>query len=270
MTLRNTARVASEPKKRPVQAPKAGGTRARKPPPVGPGSGIPRKWLYLGAALIAAAVVAVLIVVSLGGGDDGEAPSIAVAGQETEELLQGVAQDGNELGDSSAPVTLVEFADLQCPFCQQWALDVLPTIIDEYVRTGQVRIIFRGIAFIGPDSNEALRYAYSAGEQNKLWNVVDLTYKQQGAENSDWVTPELMRGIGEAIPGLDVDQYVTDIDSPGVGQQLDDAATEAQAAGVQGTPTFVVGPTGGELAPLSYDELSPDEFREKLDEALGQ
>jgi protein-disulfide isomerase len=262
--------VASQPKKRPVQAPKPAGRGSRTPPPVGSRGGIPRKWLYLGAGVVVAAVVAVLIVVSLGGGDDGDVPSIAVAGQETEELLQGVPQDGNELGEPSAPVTLVEFADLQCPFCQQWALDVLPTLVDEYVRTGQVRIIFRGIAFIGPDSNEALRYAYSAGEQNKLWNVVDLTYKQQGSENSDWVTPELMRGIGEAVPGLDIDQYVTDADSDAVGQQLDDAATEAQAAGVQGTPTFLVGPTGGEVDVLEYDQLTVDQFREKLDEALGQ
>jgi protein-disulfide isomerase len=262
--------VSSQPKKRPVQAPKPSGKGPRKPPPVGSGGGISRKWLYLGAGIVVVAVVAVLIVVSLGGGDNEEAPPIAVAGQETEQLLQGIPQDGNELGESSAPVTLVEFADLQCPFCQQWALDVLPTVIDEYVRTGQVRIIFRGIAFIGPDSNEALRYAYSAGQQNKLWNVVDLTYQQQGPENSDWVTPELMRGIGEAIPGLDADQYVADIDSPGVGQQLDDATAEAEAAGVQGTPTFLVGPTGGELALLAYDELTVDQFREKLDEALGQ
>jgi protein-disulfide isomerase len=262
--------VASPPKKRPVQAPKPGTKRPRKPPPPGSGGGIPRKWLYLGAGIAAAAIVAVLIVVSLGGGDGDEPPSIAVAGQETEQLFSGVPQDGNELGDPSAPVTLVEFADLQCPFCQRWALEVLPTLIDEYVRTGDVRIVFRGIAFIGPDSNEALRYAYSAGQQNKLWNVVDLTFKQQGPENSDWVTPELMRGIGEAVPGLDVDQYVTGIDSPGVGSQLDEAATEAQNAGVEGTPTFLVGPTGGQVELLAYDELSVEEFREHLDEALGR
>lgn len=256
--------------KRPVQAPKQAGKGPRKPPPVGPGGGIPRKWLYLGAGVVVAAVVAVLIVVSLGGGDGEEAPPIAVAGQETEQLLQGVPQDGNELGDPSAPVTLVEYADLQCPFCQQWALDVLPTLIDDYVRTGDVRIVFRGIAFIGPDSTEALRYAYSAGEQDKLWNVVDLTYQQQGPENSDWVTPELMRGIGEAVPGLDVDQYVADIDSEAVGRQLDEAAAEAQSAGVQGTPTFLVGPTGGQLHVLEYSELSVDQFREHLDEALGR
>lgn len=256
--------------KRPVQAPKPAGKRARKPPPVGPGGGLPRKWLYLGAGVVAVVVVVVLIVVSLGGGDGEDAPPIAVAGQETEQLLQGVPQDGNELGDPNAPVTLVEYADLQCPFCQQWALDVLPALIDDYVRPGDVRIVFRGIAFIGPDSNEALRYAYSAGEQNKLWNVVDLTYQQQGPENSDWVTPELMRGIGEAVPGLDVDQYVADIDSPGVGRQLDEAAAEAQAAGVTGTPSFLVGPTGGELHALEYGELSADEFRKHLDEALGR
>jgi protein-disulfide isomerase len=255
---------------RPVQAPKPVSKRKsaeRKPPPVGAGGRIPRRWLYVGAGVVAVAVAAILIVVSLTGGGD-EAPPIAVAGEETQQLLEGIPQDANELGSPDAPVTLVEFADLQCPFCQRWSSNVLPTLIDEYVRSGELRIIFRGIAFLGPDSSEALRYAYSAGEQNKLWNVVELTYQQQGPENSDWVTPELMRGIGEAVPGLDVPEYVGAIDSDAVGRELDKAGVEAQAAGIQGTPTFLVGPTGGELAPLEYESLTSEVFTGKIDEAL--
>jgi protein-disulfide isomerase len=223
----------------------------------------------VGAGVVAIAVAAVLIVLSLSGGGGDEGPSIAVAGEETQQLLQGIPQDGNELGSPDAPVTLVEFADLQCPFCQRWSEQVLPTLVEQYVRSGQLRIIFRGIAFIGPDSNEALRYAYSAGQQDKLWNVVDLTYKQQGPENSDWVTPELMRGIGEAVPGLNVEEYVAGIDSAAVGAELDDAGAEAQAAGVRGTPSFLVGPTGGELAPLEFEAIEPSDFTQAIDKALA-
>ena len=68
---------------------------------------------------------------------------------------------GTAIGSPDAPVTLVEFADLQCPFCAQWATDAFPDLVEEYVRPGRLRIEFRGLAFIGPDSEKALRAALS-------------------------------------------------------------------------------------------------------------
>src|SRR5205823_9670049 len=103
------------------------------------------------------------------------------------------------------PVTLIEFADLQCPFCREYTLNALPAIVDEYVRPGKVKLVFSGMAFIGPDSETALRATYAAGLQGRLWNFLDLLYKNQGAENSGWVTDDLLRSVGESIPGLDVD-----------------------------------------------------------------
>ena len=90
------------------------------------------------------------------------------------------------------PVTLVEYADLQCPYCAQWARDALPTLVEDYVKPGKLRIVFRGMAFIGPDSDKALRTAIAAGEQNHLWDVVHGLYLSQGAENAGWVTDELV------------------------------------------------------------------------------
>ena len=58
-----------------------------------------------------------------------------------------------------SPVTLVEYADLRCPFCAQFALEVLPTIVRRYVRTGRVKIEYRGISFIGDDSRTALDWS---------------------------------------------------------------------------------------------------------------
>src|SRR3954469_18725569 len=85
----------------------------------------------------------------------------------------GVPQHGAALGRPSAPVTLVEYADLQCPYCGEWARTTLPVVVSDYVRTGRLRIVFRGLAFVGPDSDRALTAAVAAGRQDRLWDVVD-------------------------------------------------------------------------------------------------
>jgi protein-disulfide isomerase len=219
--------------------------------------GLPRGWLYAGLTVAVLAVVAVLISVSqLGGGED-EPPPLAVAGERTEELLAGIEQNGVSLGSPEAPVLLIEYADLQCPFCAQYATNVLPTVIDEYVRSGDVRLVFRGISIIGPDSEKALRVVLAAGLQNKLWNAADLMYLHQGGENDGWVTDELIRAVGEAM------------DSEAVDQDVANAAQEADAAGINRTPTFLAGREGGQLERLDIGQLEPDAFREELDRLLA-
>jgi protein-disulfide isomerase len=241
------------------------------PPPVGKGAaGIPRAWLYGGAAFVAVAVaVAVVLAIVLGGGGGDAGTPLAVDGTATQELLDGIAQDGIALGSPDAPVKLVEFADLQCPFCQKASTQVLPAILDEYVRSGDVQIVFRGVSFIGPDSEKALRAALAAAEQDKLWNVVDLLYLHQGGENEGWVTDDLLRAVGAAVPGLDVDAMMAARDSDAVDQALAAASNEASAAQVRGTPTFFVGKVGEALRQIQYSDLEPGVFREAIDAALG-
>ena len=67
----------------------------------------------------------------------------------TSPLLEGIPQDGTALGRPDAPVTLVEYADLQCPYCAQWARGAFPRLVRDYVRTGKLRIEFRGLVLIG-------------------------------------------------------------------------------------------------------------------------
>ncbi len=254
--------------RRPVQAPRPGPKR-RKAPPVGAGSGIPRKWLYAGAGVVAVVVAVVLIVVSVtGGGDDGGTPAV-IDGSETSALLSGITQDGFTLGSPDASVTLVEWADPQCPFCARFSNNVEPALIEEYVRTGQAKIEYRVFPFIGPDSVETSRYVYAAGLQGKLFDVVDLLYRHQGAENSNWVTPELLRGIGNAVPGLDVERWFADAQSDVVAKAVEDDFAQGQSSGFQGTPTFFVA-TGGRAEAFVPDSLTVDVFRERLDQALAE
>lgn len=251
-------------------------TRAKAPPPKAPppaGRGaraMPRRWLYGGAAAIAVLVAVVLVLASALGGGDEEAAPFSVEGGPTEQLLGGIPQSGVSLGSPDAPVLLVEFADMQCPFCQKWSSEVLPALLDEYVRPGDVRIAFRGLSFIGPDSEKALRAVLAAGLQNKALNVEHLLYEHQGGENDGWVTDELVRAVGAAVPGLDVDKMLDDMSSEAVDKEIETAAKEAQALGVDRTPSFFVVKEGGELQALPFEEYGPEPFRKALDELLGR
>jgi protein-disulfide isomerase len=224
--------------------------------------------LLIGVLLVAAGLAAVLIVVSVTGAKDEPAANAAVHGAaDTQALFAGVPQRGNVLGKPGAPVTIVEYADYQCPYCAQWAIDVFPAIVDEYVRPGKVRMVFQGVAILGEDSVTALQAAVSAGRQGKQWNVGELLYHNQGAENSGWVTDDLLRNVGASVPGLDVDAMMDGRESAEVANAIGEAQAEAQAAGITGTPSFEITKRGGQ--PTLLTGARPlDEFRQVLDGLL--
>ena len=91
---------------------------------------------------------------------DSTNPAIAV--------VAGIPQKGTVLGNPKATVRLLQFEDLQCPICKKYTDNAFPAIVDEYVRPGLVKIDFRGLAFLGPDSEKALRIVVASGYQNKL------------------------------------------------------------------------------------------------------
>lgn len=240
------------------------------PPPVGARRPLPRTWLYLGFGGVAVVAVVVLILASqLGGSDGGEKPSGSIAGAEAVvSLLGGIPQQGTVLGSPDAPVTLVEYADVQCPFCGEFARGGLPALLDEYVRPGKVKLEFRGLRFLGPDSEKALRVVLSAARQDKAWTVLELLFANQGEENKGWVTDALVRQIGEAVVGLDVEQMLAETDAPEVDALMEKAETQGQTDGVRGTPTFFVVREGVPPHQLELGSLEPGAFRPALDAAL--
>lgn len=230
---------------------------------------VPTRALLLAVGVAAIAASALIGASLLGSGSENEPPltSAVDVTQGRDPLLRGIEQDGLALGSPDAPVTLVEYADLQCSYCAQWAREAFPTIVDDYVRTGRVRVVFRGLAFIGPDSETALRAALAAGNQDRLWDVVHALYSRQGAENAGWVTDDLLRSLGSA--GLDAERMLAEARSPFVERELDAAARAARAAGVPGTPYFEAGETGGTLAPLRPQGLDAASFAAELDRLLA-
>lgn len=249
------------------------------PPPVrsgsGRGGGVDRR-LLIGGGLLAAVVVAVLVAVSVGGGGDDGPSAAGLSGvEESASLLDGIQQDGAFLGSPDAPVTLVEYGDLQCPFCADWSTQTFPAIVGEYVRTGDVRLEFRGLTFLDQgfgttDSEEALRAIVAAGEQGKLWNVLELLYRNQGDEGSGWVTDDILRDVGEAVPGLDVEQMLAARQSDATTATIQQMAARADVSGVNGTPSFEAGLTGRQLSRVELTSLEPDGIRPALDALLSR
>lgn len=221
-----------------------------------------RRTTQLLAALGAAvAIVVVAIAISSGGGDEG--PSGAAAGgdlagrQETVAMLDGIPQQDNLLGDPDAPVTLYEFADLQCPFCADFAKTNLPLLVRDFVRSGKVKLVYQDMAFLGPDSEKAATAAAAAGQQDRLFQFTNLFYWNQGEENTGYVTDEFLDELNAAVPGLDAAKAKQARGEDAASKPAEEARTLADRYGVASTPSFVAGPTGGELKKL---DASPDDY----------
>lgn len=188
------------------------------------------------------------------------------------DMLSGIPQKGIELGSPNAKVTLIEFSDPQCPYCGDWARTRFPSLVQSYVRTGKLRIEYRGLAFVGPDSTRLLRLAQAASLQNKLWNVVELEFENQGTENSGYATDPFMRGIAQAVPGLDANKALATWNTSAVAPMIN--ATQALATARLGndisTPTFLIGLTGSKQTEKIVGDLPLSTFTKVIAAQLNK
>ena len=144
-----------------------------------------RLWQLGAAAGLALVAVVVAVAVSSSSGT----PKTPAPAKST--LFAGIPEHDGVLGDPKAPVTVTEFLDLQCPICAEASKTTLPTLVNDYVRTGKVKLQARTLHFIGADSSRAAQAAAGAQAQGKLWPFVEAFYAAQGQENSGYVTDSL-------------------------------------------------------------------------------
>lgn len=183
-------------------------------------------------------------------------------------LLKGIPQAGAWLGSAAAPLQMVVFADLQCPFCKQYDTEVNPTVIRSYVRTGKVRLFFAGMHFIGTDSTRGLKAAAAAANQSRLWYVVSLLYSNQGVENKGWLSDKMLAAVAKATPGLDIKKFDSQRKGTAVDGRMKTWDELARSAGVNSTPSFFIG-TKGKLAPFQPSALDPKLFKTALDKLIN-
>jgi protein-disulfide isomerase len=164
-------------------------------------------------------------------------------------------------------VTLIVYEDPQCPFCRSWNVSTLPSVISGFVRTGKIKIEYRGVVIIGPDSVRGLRAIYAAGMQNKLWNLADALYAHQGTENSGWITNDVILAAARDA-GANGQKILAQMGSSAVSAELATAQKQATADKLQGTPTFIIQRPPALAQPLSVSALDPATFDAALSAAI--
>jgi len=155
------------------------------------------------------------------------------------------------LGSPSAPVTIVEFGDYQCPFCQKWNVQTKPTIVKNLIETGKANLIYVDLAIIGPDSIKAHAGSYCADEQGLYWQYHDYVYANQGHENNGWANSKNLKLLVSGIDGMDTDSFAQCLDSGKYEQRVKDNKKIATDAGARSTPSFVVVCPNGDAVPIS-------------------
>ena len=148
------------------------------------------------------------------------------------------------LGDIDAKVTLVEFGDYQCHFCNVFFHSTEHKILQQYVETGKVKIIFKDYNIIGPDSVNASHGAHCASEQGLFWEYHDILFSNWAGENNGWASSENLLRFAQEI-NLDIEQWSECMINEGNSKMLSASNDDARALELTGTPAFfVIGPDG--------------------------
>lgn len=252
---RKQRREQARAERRAIEEAEAAGAQRRK------------RLIQFGAVIGAVVVIIVVILVATGGSSKPgiEKPTTSEGSTKTPKvvkdmttLLGGIPQAGNTLGSPSAPVTLQYFGDLECPICKQFSEGALKPLIEKYVRPGELKIEYRNLetATREPETFRTQQIAaLAAGKQQKGWDYIELFYHQQGQEDTGYVTEKFLQELAKQVPGMNLAKWTADRSN---GEFTNTITTDAQAANnaaFTGTPSFLLGKTGGQMTKLEYSSL---------------
>jgi len=177
-------------------------------------------------------------VIQQGSGDSGLRDALPLAGGQPQQAQQptGATVDDDPVkGSASAPVTIIEFSDFQCPFCSRFWKDTLPLIEENYIKTGKAKLVYRDFPLgFHPQGLPAAEAAECANEQGKFWEMHDKIYA-----NQDSMSIDSYKKWAKDL-GLDASKFSQCLDSEKYKAEVLKDQSDGQAAGVSGTPTFYI------------------------------
>jgi protein-disulfide isomerase len=166
------------------------------------------------------------------------------------------------------------FIDVQCPVCDDYEVNHLPSVVNKYIRTGKVQLHLQPWAFIGGAGSQSFTGRLgliAASMQNKGFEYAKVLYDNQppNSEGTGWLNGQMMARIAGSVAGLNLAKWRADTNGSApksVASQVDKAAA---AENVSGTPTILVGPTGGKLQVATGNTYNPAGVVEALNAALA-
>jgi protein-disulfide isomerase len=201
------------------------------------------KYLTPIAVLLAAVIIAFALLYGHGGSNSGADTSGAAASVDVKDIN---TDNTPFIGDKGAPNTMVLFYDYQCPFCKQFEQTVTPKLLDQYVKTGKLKIVFKDFQFLGNDSMDAAVFGRALWESqpDKFYDWYVAMFDAQDEEGDqgfgDLASIEKLAGTIDGLNVSKVDGLVKEKRSDYEKAILADR-TEGASLGINGTPTIVIG-----------------------------
>jgi protein-disulfide isomerase len=143
------------------------------------------------------------------------------------------------MGDSSAPITILEWGDYQCTFCYKFHQNTLNVINEDYIKTGKVKLVFKDFPLNGSDSLLAAEAVYCAQDQGKYWQYHDELYKNWGGERTGWITRESLERFGNSV-NLDLNEFNKCLDEQKYQEKVISLHEFGKEIGINATPSFLV------------------------------
>jgi len=201
-----------------------------------------------------------------------------IAGIVTVESVTRPNADRNSAGDSNAPIQIVEYSDFQCPYCKRFYTDTEAALEENFAKTGEIYFTYRSagnwvssnIGGVNSESQDAALAAYCAGDQNKFWEMHDALFSNnRDVENQGSFSDKRLTAIAESV-GLDMTAYQDCYDKGKYKDQVQQDFDDATAAGISGTPFFVMTyKVNGETKTEKIEGAQPiTEFQQKIEAAL--
>lgn len=178
----------------------------------------------------------------------------------------------NAMGDPNAPITITEYSDYQCPYCQHFWANTEEQLVQAYVITGKVHYVYRSFGeFIGAESRAAAEAAYCAADQGQFWAMHDMIFNNQTGENVGAFTTQNLDTMAEVV-GLDMTTFKSCLDSGKYSSRVTQDGIDGQSAGIQATPSFVVSyVVNGETKTQIIQGAEPfSTFQSTIDAALAE
>ena len=143
------------------------------------------------------------------------------------------------LGSKDAPITMVEFGDYQCFYCNKFYHTTEPDIMKNYVDTGKVKLIFKDLTIIGQDSVNAANAAHCAQEKGKFWEYHDMLYNNWSGENTGWASSKNLLTFATQLNITDSD-FNSCMSGARYISVVKGSVSDAQTLGLTGTPDFFI------------------------------
>lgn len=167
------------------------------------------------------------------------------------------------LGNPDAKVTVIEFADFQCPFCSQWQKSIFPLLKSEYIDTGKVKFAYFDFAFLGPESNQAAEAASCARDQGKFWEYHDKLFASQGGENVGVFSDEKLKLFASELK-LNTTQFNKCLSEDTYAGDVDRKLQQASEYGIDSTPTVLING-------WKYPGVSPwNQYKQAIEKELNK